>query len=144
MRVLKTRELAEERRLLLDNQNGKCALCGLPLKEEDAVMDHDHATGHCRGALHGMCNRVEGVIHGWLNVFRIAKVQWLVRLIHYWQADYSDNPIYPTHPNEMTKTFSRLSKPQMIELLVEIFPDMTLDGKSKKELAKLYRESWKW
>ncbi|MFH4357224.1 endonuclease domain-containing protein [Vibrio diabolicus] len=143
MRVLKAKELNEYRNELLKKQDYKCALCGLPLSEEDAVCDHDHSTGHCRGALHSMCNRVEGAVHSWLKGFKIAEVQWLVRLIQYWQADYSDNAIYPSHPNDMTKKFKRLSKTDMIELLNEIYPEMVLEQYTKSQLAKLYRDSWK-
>ncbi|MFB5177692.1 endonuclease domain-containing protein [Vibrio alginolyticus] len=51
MRVLKAKELNEYRNELLKKQDYKCALCGLPLSEEDAVCDHDHSTDHCRGAI---------------------------------------------------------------------------------------------
>lgn len=143
MKVLKAKELAQYRAELLEKQDYKCALCKQPLTLDAAVADHDHSTGHIRGICHSHCNRVEGVLNGWLKGCRVSAVQWLINLIDYWRHDYSDNPIYPSHPNDQTKKFKRLTKRDMIVLLEEIYPDMLLEHRSKKELTKLYRDSWK-
>ncbi|MFA5049307.1 MAG: endonuclease VII domain-containing protein [Patescibacteria group bacterium] len=47
----------EEYNKILDEQNGKCAICG-NIKNGNRVMcvDHDHYTGHIRGLLCGRCN----------------------------------------------------------------------------------------
>ncbi|HCH6797455.1 TPA: hypothetical protein NK990_003902 [Vibrio parahaemolyticus] len=143
MKVLKQRELAEYRKELLEKQNGKCALCKQPLSLDEAVADHDHSTGHIRSVLHGHCNRLEGVFFGWLRGCSVSAIQWLANLMHYWQQDYSDNPIYPSHPADQTKKFKRLSKTDMIDLLKDIYPEMDLAKYTKSQLAKLYRDSWK-
>jgi len=57
---LKTTEVKPLRERLLLEQGGRCALCGQLIDEGKAVLDHDHATGHCRGVLHRSCNSVLG------------------------------------------------------------------------------------
>jgi hypothetical protein len=41
---------------LFKNQNGKCPICTIDLKEEIHI-DHDHLTGQVRGVLCGKCNK---------------------------------------------------------------------------------------
>ena len=62
MRKLKQREIKEHREKILQEQNGLCGLCEEPLAPEEAVLDHSHATGRVRKALHRGCNVIEGVI----------------------------------------------------------------------------------
>ena len=56
----------DERDYLLEQQNGKCAICGLEINfsvsgrgsktGEDAVLDHCHESKELRGVLCGHCN----------------------------------------------------------------------------------------
>lgn len=62
MRRLKTTEVAKVREALLIQQGGRCALCNLPCHSDDAVLDHDHATGAVRQALHRGCNSLLGKV----------------------------------------------------------------------------------
>lgn len=62
MRRLKTTEVATTRAELLAQQGGRCSLCVLPCTPAHAVLDHDHATGAVRGALHRGCNALLGKI----------------------------------------------------------------------------------
>lgn len=39
-------------------QDGRCSLCGRPLKLKEAIQDHDHATNLVRGLLHAERNGV--------------------------------------------------------------------------------------
>ena len=41
-------------------QGRMCALCGQPVPEDKAVLDHDHKDGHVRGVLHSGCNSLLG------------------------------------------------------------------------------------
>lgn len=46
---------------LLDNQGGKCAICGgIPKNGRRLDVDHDHATGTLRGLLCASCNTAIG------------------------------------------------------------------------------------
>ena len=49
----------------LKAQGGLCPLCKKEIditKDREGVIDHDHATGECRGVLHRSCNAAEGKI----------------------------------------------------------------------------------
>lgn len=49
----------------LKEQGGVCPLCKKEIdvsKDREGVIDHDHATGECRGVLHRSCNAAEGKI----------------------------------------------------------------------------------
>ncbi|HCG5956058.1 TPA: hypothetical protein NJ081_004578 [Vibrio parahaemolyticus] len=143
MKVLQSKHTNAFRAKLSAQQQYKCPLCNQPITADDSHLDHDHTTGHCRAALCPRCNRVLGVIETWQKIIRMSLPEWLTRIVKYLTTDYSDMPIYASHPQDMTKRFSRLSKAQMIELLAEIYPDMSFDKYKKAELIKLYRQSWK-
>jgi Recombination endonuclease VII len=49
----------EDRRRLLAQQFGKCAICDRPI-DTLANIDHDHLTGEIRGLLCGRCNKAIG------------------------------------------------------------------------------------
>ena len=42
---------------MLENQGGKCAICGGGTSKRHLQLDHDHKTGEPRGLLCGNCNR---------------------------------------------------------------------------------------
>lgn len=49
----------------LKAQGGLCPLCEQPIDYKiprEAVLDHDHDTGECRGVLHRSCNGAEGKV----------------------------------------------------------------------------------
>lgn len=49
----------------LKQQGGLCPLCQKEIdisKDREGVIDHDHATGECRGILHRSCNAAEGKV----------------------------------------------------------------------------------
>ncbi|MEI8051963.1 MAG: endonuclease domain-containing protein [Actinomycetes bacterium] len=43
--------------VMLDDQDGGCAICGRPPKTRRLDVDHDHKTGKVRGLLCHRCNR---------------------------------------------------------------------------------------
>lgn len=68
-RLKNAKEVREWRERTLAEQGGVCALCGLPLKSEDAVADHNHKHGWMRGVLHRGCNSLLGKIeNNWQRV----------------------------------------------------------------------------
>ena len=108
MTKLKTKEIKEWRNKLLKLQKGKCKLCGLELLEEEAVLDHDHVTGHIRAALHSGCNRAEGKAINW--IYRTKSndpVAFAKALAKLWDKDYSKLPLHPTHKTDDEKRIAK-------------------------------------
>lgn len=58
---------------MLDDQDNKCAICGVELSYEKMHVDHCHDTGKVRGLLCRRCNLAVGYIESLLPV--IEKVQ---------------------------------------------------------------------
>ena len=95
----------------MKKQKGKCPICGEELLPEEAVLDHDHVTGHIRAALHNGCNRWEGKTIQW--AYRTKGTDYIdmvKRLARYWAKDYSKNPIHPTHKTAEEKRLARNAK----------------------------------
>jgi hypothetical protein len=47
---------------MLDEQAGRCAICGRDISDFSFVVDHDHTTGAVRGLLCRRCNTVVGFV----------------------------------------------------------------------------------
>ena len=67
----------EEFEELVDEQEGKCAICNVELilgghKNESTCVDHDHKTGAIRGILCRLCNRGIGLLKDDINILREA------------------------------------------------------------------------
>lgn len=58
-KLIKYKLTKEDYEWLLDEQNGKCAICFI---ETNLVVDHDHKTGKVRGLLCGHCNKALGFL----------------------------------------------------------------------------------
>ena len=50
----------EEYDLMVEDQDAKCAICGLPSEGKALAVDHNHETGEVRGLLCGPCNMALG------------------------------------------------------------------------------------
>lgn len=87
----------------LAEQDGKCAVCGLPITAKDpAVADHDHATGQMRGVLHRSCNSMLGKLennrarYGLKDIVQFTR--FLAGVVQYlYTKRPDDTPYYPTH-----------------------------------------------
>lgn len=84
----------------LKEQGGRCALSGYTLSPSEAVLDHDHATGHVRKVLHRGINALLGKVEN--NYRRYGVSLPLLRAVspaiaEYLSQDYSANPYYYTH-----------------------------------------------
>lgn len=111
MYKLKRKEIKYWRDKLLRAQQGKCPICGLDLAEDEAVLDHDHVTGHIRGALHPSCNRLDGKCINWAYRTKGTDYpQMMINLAKYWSNDYSELPIHPTHKTAEEKRLARNKK----------------------------------
>ena len=109
MSKLKQSELAKFREELLKEQHGLCGMCGLPI-ESDAVLDHDHVTGHCRAVTHRTCNAVEGKLTNWLRRYNVPREEFLTGLLRYYLKDYSSMPLHPKHKTSTEIQISKLRK----------------------------------
>lgn len=72
MRKLKVSEVKPVRESMLVRQGGKCELCGCPVTQATAVLDHCHKSGVIRAVLHRGCNSLLGKIE---NNYRRYGVQ---------------------------------------------------------------------
>lgn len=91
----------------LREQGGICPLCELPIDHKipkEAVLDHDHDTGECRGILHRSCNGAEGKVAnaagrwGAKSMDYSAIIQYLKNLVAYLEKP-GLGWIYPEHKN---------------------------------------------
>lgn len=89
----------------LKAQGGVCPLCLLPIDYKiprEAVLDHDHETGECRGVLHRSCNGSEGRVAnaagrwGAKSMQYSAIVPYLERLVAYLKQP-GLGYVYPGH-----------------------------------------------
>ena len=90
----------------LREQGGRCALTGYSISPAEAVLDHDHATGHCRGVLHRGVNSLLGKVEN--NYKRYGVSLPMLRamapdIANYIEKDYTANVYYSTHRTDDEK-----------------------------------------
>lgn len=110
---IKSSEVAGIKKGLVIKQGGVCPICGYDLTKTDPkniVLDHDHATGVVRAALHRGCNRCEGVIFKAATTYGKARgvdgiASLMQRLIDFWKlhSEPQTNFIYYTHTDKPLK-----------------------------------------
>lgn len=74
-------------------------LCCDRVGPDEAVLDHCHTTGHCRGVLHRGCNSMLGVIENNRPRYMLKGPRlfaMLERVEKYLAADPTSNPLYHT------------------------------------------------
>ncbi|WPH64829.1 recombination endonuclease VII [Vibrio phage vB_VpaP_SJSY21] len=139
---MKPSEIKPLRDLMLEEQGGKCKICGQPAKTQRPTLDHCHDTGHVRGVLCNACNRMEGRIKSRFVRYGLKNRDvdfgsFLRGLADYVSEDYSKNPLHPMHLNTLTKEFRSFKKDKQVEELNRIgitFPEKS----TKKFLEALY------
>ena len=97
---LKQSEIKPFRQRQLIKQNNCCSLCGDPVAENQAVLDHCHKTGVLRGVLHRGCNSLLGKIENTMprslvDINRLANIS--KNLIKYLTADAVSEFLHPTY-----------------------------------------------
>lgn len=89
----------------LREQGGICPLCKLEIDHtipREAVLDHDHVTGECRGVLHRSCNGAEGKVANAAGRWGAKSMEY-PQIIEYLKnlIAYLESPglgwIYPEH-----------------------------------------------
>lgn len=111
MKRLVASEVAAYRNAKLREQGMVCLLCGRTISISEAVLDHNHATGHCR-VIHRGCNSMLGKIE---NAAAIAGLKskidlgiFLGNVVGY--MDRSLNVLHNTHKTDEEKRIARNRK----------------------------------
>lgn len=81
MDKLKASEVTTFRLRVLAQQGNMCALTGRRLDPADAVLDHDHKTGECRGVLSRGANTMLGKIENHRRLAGFSKDSELARFL---------------------------------------------------------------
>lgn len=109
---IKTSDLIKVRLALMKDQGGICPICERKFSATViACVDHNHETGHIRGALCKACNRFEGQVKNRVQMAggsgQLAK--YASNLAAYWA--YHEEPktklLHPTHQTEEEKRLAR-------------------------------------
>lgn len=108
MRRIKFKELAGIKKKLLRQQRGRCALCGMELKDDkDICLDHDHKQGFIRAILCRNCNAMEGKVFNCANRAKRGgtRAEWLEAVLMYWQKHEKCRTglIHHTHKTDAEK-----------------------------------------
>lgn len=114
------------RETLLAKQGGKCALCQDKVDKSEAVLDHDHATGYCRGVLHRGCNSALGHVENNRARYRLTNVarltRWLTAIPEYIHRDHSDKPLHSTYRTAEEKRLKRNAKARKTRATKKVTP----------------------
>ena len=106
MQRLTPKQLKEYREAQWLAQGKRCALTGYTISLEQAVVDHDHATGHIRGVLHRGVNSMLGKIENSYRRFGLTLPMIAAMtsgIQEYISKERSTAPVYPKHRTEEEK-----------------------------------------
>jgi hypothetical protein len=76
MDKLKSTEVIAFRLRVWEEQGQRCAITGQKLAFKDAVLDHCHKTGECRGVLHRGVNSMLGKIENHRKLAQLTASSW--------------------------------------------------------------------
>lgn len=108
---LTTSQIAQVRAAIGQAQGNRCAICFRPLDQAIPTLDHNHATGFCRGVLCNNCNGMEGRITK-LSIrakYNLSNLQWLKNLVAYLEFHRVARTTF-IHPTHKTPEEKRLAK----------------------------------
>lgn len=113
MQKLTASQVSAQRAKMLEQQGGVCLLCCDRIEAGEAVLDHCHASGHCRGVLHRGCNSMLGVIENnrpryMLKGNRLFAM--LERVEKYLALDATVHPVHHTFKTDEQKRIARNTK----------------------------------
>lgn len=160
LKILKSSDVPNVRREILEYQGYKCPLCGKSITESDRItLDHQHKNkksdengpngdGLVRGVLCADCNCTEGRIWNSTKRFQMAKtredrIDFLKRLIEYYQRE----PYPYIHPTEVPKSkilskknFNKLAKEFSVKYPKKKPLEYPKSKKMTKKLKALFEE----
>jgi hypothetical protein len=108
MRRLTASQVKPLRVAMLNTQEGRCALCALPLPVDKSVLDHDHATGAVRGVLHRGCNALLGKIENNAARYGVANIAAFTNGVAGYLRNHMTNVTGYLHPTHKTDEEKRL------------------------------------
>jgi hypothetical protein len=100
---LKQSQIKGTREHMLASNKGICPICKRDIAPQDAALDHDHKTGYIRDTLHRDCNSLLGKIENFIARYSIrlrnkeVLQDYLSNVATYIHADYTENPLHPSH-----------------------------------------------
>ena len=106
MQRLTPKQLKEYREAQWLAQGKRCALTGYTISLDQAVVDHDHATGRIRGVLHRGVNSLLGKIENSYRRFGVSLpmvTAMTAGIQEYLARDQGCSPVYPKHRTEEEK-----------------------------------------
>ncbi len=148
------KSITDYRNSLLFEQEGLCAISGLPLSNTNSVLDHGHSDsgggvdGKVRGVLQSDLNMLEG---RYLKLFKKAKLnerfgltfaQLLINMGEYLLQDNSDRPYHYKYMDDLRKHISRLRKDEIELKLYKDFDIVISGNEDKRELVRMYVQSF--
>ena len=110
MRRLKTTEVAAIREAMRAAQAGHCAICQQKLTADGAVLDHDHATGAIRAALHRGCNALLGTIENNYKRYGVHNLPAFLAGVAQYLQKHEQNRTGLLHPSHKTEDEKRLRR----------------------------------
>lgn len=150
--LIHQKDLKEFRKQQWEKQKRRCAVTGLPLPFEYAVVDHLHKTkaeetgvdgkGLIRGVIHRDVNQLEGKITNTYKRYGLNKIASLPDILRS-LADYLENPpvkntVHPSAiPKIKKKKLSKIDAKRVYKYWALMFP--------KRKLPKIVKyESKEW
>jgi hypothetical protein len=141
----------EEKEKMFKAQQGLCLICGLELDKDIQKnhLDHDHAlsgdkAGKVRGLLCCLCNGADGQMLHKFNrsglKSKINYIKWMEKYLEYIKSDYTQNSIHPQFVVDKSKEFSRMTKEEMISIMLSEGFDYN-ETDIKNDLVKKYKQS---
>ena len=154
------KSITDYRESLLLDQEGVCAISGLPLTDSSkATLDHQHAggsvssngngvDGKCRGVIESQINLLEG---RYLKLFKKTKLdvkygltfpEFLINMGKYLQQDNSNHLYHYGYMSDLRKHISRLRKDKIVDMLLKDFNIVVKETTEKRELVRLYIQAF--
>ena len=143
-----TKDVREVREKLLEEQNGKDLLTGLPISSKDAGLDHDHDSQYVRGVLHRQTNAVLGKIEnmwtrylGWW--YNGTLPLFLRKAADYLERKEDTRYVHPAWIKKMSVRFVKLNaadQTEMLNRMLDFINDDSDVGTNGKERRYQYEQ----
>jgi hypothetical protein len=144
-------EIRKYREIELLEQEGKCAITGLPLS--NPVLDHSHvagagSSGRVRGVLLSEANCLEGK---YLKSFQKLKLDtkygltfptFLINMGEYLLQDNSAKPYHYKFMSDLRDQLKRMTKTELISKLSKEFNIESDISTPQRDLVHLYMQTW--